>query len=627
MNYLLGKLKAVSSPCKYGDSAGIPIWSLVRLSLSDLAHEYILTLCNALACAAALAPLLLLFGLRFGAVETLRHRLLEDPRNREIRPTFGQTFPRHWFKEMAERSDVAFIVPHIRQIAAGVEACREDSKESGHICISLDIAPTAPRDPLLREYGMPVPGAGECVLTAAAAQSLGIDPGDYLQVKVGRNRDSGWEAQSVILQVAGVLPPMAGALRLVYLSLPLVEAIERFKDGLAVTELGWEGSSGAAAPAYDGVIICGETSLQQQEEARLAHGTGLTEVTSLKAEDTESVLGYEMADVRNCLMLTAEGNFVEESTLHAVESLMKGQGYVIHPFVRPQEATMISDGGVAETRYKLVGVPAAVLEKKMIRKAESSNKPTAYMAAPVSMTSRNLRISSDNRDITIPLNAQPAPLPSGVLFIPIELAGQLNQLWTRPLEFEPETGIIRPLRRSYTSFRLYTHTLEDVVRIERLLREKGIQVSTEADRIQNVLNLDKNLGMLFWVIGTVAIVGGLFSLTTSLYASLERKRRDLGVLRLLGVPLRSLVIFPVTQGMAIAAAGLLLSLGLYMIGSLVADSLFAGHLSGSEQLCRAKTSHFLAAAVMTQLLAAAAGFLASARLSRSDPANILREEL
>lgn len=627
MNRVRGNPKAVSSPPKYADPERIPVWSLVRLSLSDLVHEYILTLCNALACAAALAPLLLLFGLRYGAVETLRHRLLEDPRNLEIRPNFGQTFSRHWFKEMAERSDVAFIVPHIRQIAAGVEACRDDSGKAGSVCTSLDIAPTAPQDPLLLEYGAPVPGTGECVLTAAAAQALGTQPGDSVQIKVGRNRDSGWEAQSVTLQVAGVLPPRAGALRLVYLGLPLVEAIERYKDGLAVAELGWKGSSGEAAPAYDGVIICAEKPLQHAEEARLTRGTGFTEATSINAENSESVLGYAISESGHCLVLTAAGAFVEESSLHTVESLVKGRGYVVYPFVRPQKATITTDGGAAETPVTLVGVPAAVLEKKGIRKAKAANKPTAYLATAAAMASPSLYITADHRDLTVPLNVRPAALPPAVLFTSLELAGQLNLLRARPLEFEPETGIIRTLRRSYTSFRLYTHTLEDVLSIERLFQESGIEVITEADRIQNVLNLDRNLAMLFWVIAAVAIVGGLFSLTTSLYASLERKRRDLGVLRLLGVPLRSLVFFPVTQGMAVAAAGLVLSLGLYLVGSSVADSLFAAHLSDGEQLCRAKISHIAAAAVMTQLLAAAAGFLASARLSRIDPASVLRTEL
>ena len=57
---------------------------MLRLALADIWHERVLFLCSALGCAAVLAPLILLFGLRQGVVAGLRAELLEDPRAREV---------------------------------------------------------------------------------------------------------------------------------------------------------------------------------------------------------------------------------------------------------------------------------------------------------------------------------------------------------------------------------------------------------------------------------------------------------------------------------------------------------------------------------------------------------------
>jgi putative ABC transport system permease protein len=596
--------------------------------MSDLAHEYILTFCSALACAAVLAPLLLLFGLRYGTIEALHHRLLEDPRNREVRPKFGQTFPRDWFKEMTERSDVAFIMPNIRQIAAEVEARRAGSDDKA---TSVDIVPTASGDPLLVAYGAPNPGEEDCVLTAASAAALGVQQGDRVQVMVGRTDSTGFQQQSMMLRVAGVLPEQAGTLRLMYITLPLVEAIEQFRDGLAVPRLGWRGATGEVAPLYDGFVVFGQDlHLGAQQYAKLSTGTGITEILPIQAKDAIPILGYPALDEGSCILLTASGGFVDESSLKSVISRLKGSNgtsLTVHPFLRPKKAILRDRGTKHEIPVKLVSVPSDVMGRMGLPAFESKIRPTAYMAPEPALPSPLLLVSEGKRSVEIPLTVRSAPLDPGVLFISMELGGRLNQLRDRHIEFEAETGMIKPMRRSYTSFRLYTRSLEDVVEIERLFREGGMEVNTAADRIKSVLRLDRDLRILFWLISGVAIVGGLFTLATSLYASIERKRRDLGVLRLLGVPLQSLVIFPMWQGMVIVAVGLAISMVLYFIGSLVADSLFAGQLGGGKHLCMIKGFHIEIAAALTQMLAILAALLASARLSRSDPATDLRKNL
>ena len=50
----------------------------------------------------------------------------------------------------------------------------------------LDVIPTSEGDSLILENGSEVPRAGECVLTASAAEALGAKKGDDLVIKVKR---------------------------------------------------------------------------------------------------------------------------------------------------------------------------------------------------------------------------------------------------------------------------------------------------------------------------------------------------------------------------------------------------------------------------------------------------------
>jgi putative ABC transport system permease protein len=109
--------------------------------------------------------------------------------------------------------------------------------------------------------------------------------------------------------------------------------------------------------------------------------------------------------------------------------------------------------------------------------------------------------------------------------------------------------------RAYAGFRLYARRLEDVVAIDRALRAGGIEAETRAEDVAALLALDRNLATLFAAIAALAGVGYLVGLAVGLYANVERKRRDLALLRLMGLPARGLVVFPATQAALFALAG------------------------------------------------------------------------
>src|SRR5262245_9931334 len=80
------------------------------LGLVALADELLLTACLVAAIAAVVAPIMVLAALKFGFIEIMRSRLIEDPAFRQITPTVALVRPPDFFNGLRQRREVAFLL-------------------------------------------------------------------------------------------------------------------------------------------------------------------------------------------------------------------------------------------------------------------------------------------------------------------------------------------------------------------------------------------------------------------------------------------------------------------------------------------------------------------------------------
>ena len=209
---------------------------VASLAWQDYRNDGWLSACSVLALVAVIAPLLVLFGLKFGLVSSLTERLETDPASREIIPLGGGRFSAAFIAQLGERSDVAFAVPRTRQIAATAQVGT----------LTLEMLPTAAGDPLLT--GLPMPhGLDQIVLSHTAAEKLAARPGDWLETSFARQVAGRVEAQRTRLQVLAVLPLEAFVREGLFADLALLEAAEDYRDGRAVPALGWAGEAASVS--------------------------------------------------------------------------------------------------------------------------------------------------------------------------------------------------------------------------------------------------------------------------------------------------------------------------------------------------------------------------------------------
>ncbi|MCP4876942.1 MAG: peptide ABC transporter permease [Gammaproteobacteria bacterium] len=401
----------------------VQIANIVRLSFRDYSHEWRMSGCFVLALASVLAPMMILFGLKFGIVSTMLYELVENPVNREVKPIGSGRYNDAWIDLFRDRGDVEFIIPKTRALAATIQLKSKTAKR----ILSTELLATAQGDPLLTGSISVPDDYSELILSWSAAKKLKVKAGDEIDASLSRQFQGKRERVHLPLKVIGVADAAVTSRNVAFVNLDLLIASEQFKDGRAVAQLGWEGNSDELAV------------------------------------------------------------------------------------------------------------------------------------------------------------------------------------------------------RVYPSFRLYARSIYDVEKIVGDLEKEGARIKANVAEITTVRSIDQNLSVIFWIIACVGAIGFSFSLGASLWANVDRKRKELSVLRLIGFKSGRIVMFPVLQSCYTAILGWLLAVLVYLGFEYLINFFLAPRLNLDRALCFLLTEHFLWALGLTVVIAIFAAILGGVRAASIQPSDGLRD--
>lgn len=399
------------------------ITNIVRLSFRDYGHEWRMSGCFIMALASVLAPMMILFGLKFGIVTTMVNELVENPANREIRPIGSGRYNDAWIEAYRNRGEVEFIIPKTRALAATIQLKSDTSKR----ILSTELLATAAGDPLLAGIPKVPQDYYQVILSQSAANKLNVKTGDQIDASLARQFQGSRERVHLFLTVIDIANANVTSRNVAFVNLDLLIASEQFKDGRAVPELGWEGNSDDSA------------------------------------------------------------------------------------------------------------------------------------------------------------------------------------------------------ERVYPSFRLYARSIHDVENLVAELEQEGARIKANVAEITTVKSIDQNLSVIYWIIACVGGLGFSFSLGASLWANVDRKRKELSVLRLVGFKSGRIVLFPVLQSCYTALLGWLLAVLIYLAFEYLINFFLAPRLNLDRALCFLLTEHFLWALALTVVIAIFAAIMGGMRAARIEPSDGLRE--
>ena len=605
---------------------------ILRLALKDILHDWLLSICLVLAISSIIAPLLILFGLKFGTIQTLRSRLIEDPKNREIRPLTTKSFHRDWFENLVSANpEVSFIVPMTRQISTSITAKHVSGARE-----QLSLMATAAGDPLLLENGVAIPEHDSCVLTEPAAQALNVSVGNQLTFSVRRIIRGKSESGKFPVRVSGILEGRASGLKTAFVQLDVIEAVEDYKDGRAVPAYGWGGELPSAYPVYEGVAVFTPNPLSKLDEVLLANNTGFTQVKNISGGQAVASLGYTPHPEWSVYLATVKQRAATEESIQVVRNKLRGKGAIVIPWIQPLEIALASPSDTKPVALQLhaiteqAGVVSSLTLPPQQKLDGGKNDLQMTMLVPknslLTEGSVTLSLAVEDRQISVPITVIHGGDAPSLAYASAPFAGMLNLLRYRNVKYDKKTNSLLLSRRGYAGFRMYTTTIDEVEAIQQKLESEGITVHTEKERIGEVRRLDKYMSLIFWLIAAVGVIGGISALTASLYASVERKKKELNMLRLLGLLKRELVLFPVFQGLLLSSGGLLLAGIVFILVSKVINHLFSSHLRTAESLCTLSINHFIILVAGVFVLSIFSATFAALQATRLDPAEALRDE-
>ena len=179
--------------------------------------------------------------------------------------------------------------------------------------------------------------------------------------------------------------------------------------------------------------------------------------------------------------------------------------------------------------------------------------------------------------------------------------------------------------RNYTGFRLYTRSIHDVAGLREAFAKIGVEVHTQVAGIELVQRMDRNLTAIYWAIAVTGLVGFSLSLGANLWANVDRKRKQLSVLRLVGYRTRDIVWFPIVQALFTAIFGWALAVSIFYATAWLINGMMAEQVQPGQLVCRLLPVHYAIALAVTCTAAVIAAGLAGLRSARIEPSEGLRE--
>lgn len=562
-------------------------------------------LCQVLAISAMLLPLVVLLGLKFGILSTMKEDLLKNPEALEI-----------WFSDVvpcssadAERyrswPEIGFVLPCVNTAYSSVEVVLP-AEENSREFISVDTTPTAPGDPLLKAGGVSVPGVGEVVLSEALAEQLSLAAGSTLRLRVCRN--SRREKLEKSVRVAGVLPRRFCQRSMLYAPAEFCMELEEFLV---------QGKGEAHSPAavegavYDGVLLRGAA---RSELAALLRGV----LPALKEELTSA---QNVSVPEDALLLCGGKVCFTPQQMQPLLSFSVENADSPCLWIRPVKVAMAADN---------LPLPELYVSCMMEESASPAlcPAPPRLLLHPGDMPKSGevkllLESPQGTSEFYCVAEVSDAVQPGHAL-AEAPLLALLHRARQQKLVWNYKEGGVRHPVVEFMALRMYASGLDSVEPLMQKLRAEGRDCRARLGAVQNVLQLERNLDLLFLLLSVGVGVGAILSFGLSLFHAVELYRRDFAFVQLLGAGRLAVAFIPVTEAILTTVFALLISFGGFELMRHTIAYAFAG-MTDARAICRLEPQHWLYLVLISLGVAWVASWASVWRVLRISPADIFRE--
>ena len=138
----------------------------------------------------------------------------------------------------------------------------------------------------------------------------------------------------------------------------------------------------------------------------------------------------------------------------------------------------------------------------------------------------------------------------------------------------------------YPHLRIHCRDLDSLISVRASLRKQGIPTTAVLDEIASIRELRRYALMVFGLIGCITLLAAICSIFNTLLAAVERRTREIGILRALGASKIDVLTIFLMEGIVIGVMGSLIAAGVIKLLSIQLNQIVLARLSADPEFQR-----------------------------------------
>ncbi|MCD9509708.1 hypothetical protein [Photobacterium phosphoreum] len=594
------------------------------LAFRDISHERILSFCMACSLGAIFTPIIILLGLQQGIIGNMLDTLESDPASRLVRPKFMSQSPIPLDSlEVIQQSGVAFIPSETSHLLLDVKGLHD----------SINVVPSSKQDPfVIQSNPIAIKDNKWVVISEPLSKKLGKFKGNKLTLLLRRETNANYpEEVPMDFTIVGVLDSEMMPDVKIYLPVDVFNGIYHWRKGYEILDLGLMGNrENNFHPEYDGVITGFYHKKPKDEDFRKMLA-GRLPFSSMPKVYTELMSAQIHSDWR---LWQTVNNTITASDIQVLNNVLLNYGY------DPQFVPYIKD---IELELNKLDISKTwhiyMLPEILSPRWDEGAKPILY-------------ISSEDQDFS---GEQQLLLKTGIkgdkAKIPVLLEVSDNVSPGSIVASHHFSGLLRTAERlgaTYNSvqyafslnskeqvryFRVYSESIEQLDGLVQIVKGIGDDLGLNALKepvsrlyeVQKIRTLSDYMQKIYFLIAAISGVSTVFAVSASVYATVQRRCKDLAYLNMLGVDKSTIIFFPFIKSMILISIGLVISFVAYWIFGVLASHWFVDLLGETTSLTRLKSEYALSLIVIVLSLGGITSLLAGSFVNRMDSQRYIHE--
>ena len=595
------------------------------LAFRDISHERILSLCMACSLGAIFTPIIILLGLQQGIIGNMLDTLESDPASRLVRPKFMSQSPiPQESLDAIRQSGVEFIASETSHLLLDVKGLTD----------SVNVVPSSKQDPFViqsnpKDIGKNIKWV---VISESLSKKLGKFKGDSLTLLLRRTTNSNNPEEIPIdFEIVGILSAEMMPDVKIYLPTKVFNGIYHWRKGYDVFELGLKGNrENKFSPEYDGVITGFYLKTPKNEDfnqmlaGRLPFST-LPQIYEDITNNSEQASWRLWQTVNSTITL---------ADIQVLNNQLLNYGYAPHIVPYVKDINLVLDKSDISKTWRIY-----MLEEHLSPHWEEGVKPIVYISREDLAFAGDqlliLKTGVKKTKVMIPVLLQVSDnVPSGYIVASHHFSGLLRTAERLGASYDGDRHTFAlDSKEQVRYFRVYSESIEQLEALVQIVKDVGNDIGINALKepvsrlyeVQKIRTLSDYMKKIYFLIAAISGVSTIFAVSASVYATVQRRKKDLAYLNMLGVDKSTIIFFPFIKSMILISIGLLISFIAYWIFGALASHWFVDLLGETESLTRLQFNYAVSLIIIILSLGGISSLLAGGFVNRMDSQRYIHE--